>query len=106
MSFGGQQRLDKIGQRSKQLAADLNAHQLKSIAAGRVMAALGDRIIAALNVKFDKQSAALDKSVELLAVLTRVAEEALQPHGRWAMWPWCDRWIIIRARQRERVRSR
>ena len=42
------------------------------------MAALDDRVIAALNVKIDKQSAALDKSAELLAVLMRVAEEALQ----------------------------
>ena len=79
MPFGGQQRLDKIGQRSKQLAADLNAHQLRLTAAGRVMESLDDRIIAALNAKFDKQSAALDKSAALLAVLTRVAEEALQP---------------------------
>ena len=43
------------------------------------MESLDDMIIAALNAKFDKQSAALDKSVELLAVLTRVAEETLQP---------------------------
>ena len=79
MPFGGQQRLDTIVQRSEQLAADLNAKQLRLTAAGRVMAALDDRIFAALNVKFDKQSAALDKSAELLAVLMRVAEEALQP---------------------------
>ena len=39
MPFGGQQQLDKIVQRSEQLATDLNAQQLRSIAAGRVMAA-------------------------------------------------------------------
>ena len=79
MLLGGQQRLAKIVQRTEQLAADLNAQQLRSIAAGKVMAALDDRIIAALNVKIDKQSAALDKSAELLAVRMRVAEGALQP---------------------------
>ena len=79
MPFGGQQRLDKIVQRSEQLAADLNAQQLRLTAAGRVMAALDGRIHAEYAVKIDKQSAALDKSAELLAVLMRVAEEALQP---------------------------
>ena len=78
MPLGGQQRLDKIGQRMEQLAAALDAQQLRSIAAGRAMAALDDRI-AALEAKLDKQSAALDKIAELLAVHTRVAEEALQP---------------------------
>jgi len=43
------------------------------------MESLDDRIAIALNAKFDKRSAALDKSVELLDALTRVAEEALQP---------------------------
>ena len=43
------------------------------------MAALDDRIHAALNDKIDKQSAALDKLAELLAEHMRVAEEALQP---------------------------
>ena len=45
MLLGGQQRLDKIVQRIEQLAADLNAQQLRLIAAGRVMAALDDRIM-------------------------------------------------------------
>ena len=79
MPFEGQQRLDQVVQRREQLEADLNAHQLRLTAAGRVMESLDDRIKTALNAKFDKQSAALDKSVALLAVLTRVAEEALQP---------------------------
>ena len=79
MLLGGQQRLEKVVQRSEQLAADLNAQQLRSIAAGRVMAALDDRIHAALNDKIDKQSAALDKLAELLAEHMRVAEEEPQP---------------------------
>ena len=78
MLLGGQQRLDKIVQRIEQLAAALDAQRLRSIAAGRAMAALDD-MIAALDAKLDKQSAALDKTAELLAVHTRVAEEALQP---------------------------
>ena len=78
MPLGGQQRLDKIGQRMEQLTAALDAQRLRSIADARAMAALGDRI-AALEAKLDKQSAALDKIAELLAVHTRVAEEALQP---------------------------
>ena len=79
MPLEGQQRLGQVVQRREQLAAELNAHQLRLAAAGRAMESLDDRIVAALNAKFDKRSAALDKSVELLAVLTRVAEEALQP---------------------------
>ena len=75
----GQQRLDQVVQRREQLAAELNAHQLRLAAAGRVMEPLDDRIVAALTAKFDKRSAALDKIAELLAVHTRVAEEALQP---------------------------
>ena len=43
------------------------------------MAALDDMIHAEYVVKLNKQSAALDKSPELLAELMRVAEEALQP---------------------------
>jgi hypothetical protein len=78
MPLGGQQRLDKIGQRMEQLTAALDAQRLRSIADVRAMAALGDRI-AALEAKLDKQSAALDKIAELLAVHTRVAEEAMQP---------------------------
>jgi hypothetical protein len=78
MLLGGQQRLEKIGQRIDQLAADINAQQLRLIAAGRAVVALNDRIHAE-NAKIDKQRAALDKHVELLAVHTRVAEEALQP---------------------------
>ena len=75
MPLGGQQRLDKIGQRMKQLTAALDAQRLRSIAA---MAALDD-MTAALDAKLDKKSAALNKIAELLAVHTRVAEEALQP---------------------------
>ena len=78
MLLGGQQRLEKIGQRIDQLAADINAQQLRLIAAGRAVVALNDRIHAE-NATIDKQCAALDKHVELLAVHTRVAEEALQP---------------------------
>ena len=78
MLLGGQQRLEKIGQRIDQLAADINAQQLRLIAAGRAVLALNDRINAEY-AKIDKQCAALDKHVELLAVHTRVAEEALQP---------------------------
>ena len=78
MLLGGQQRLETIGQRIEQLAADLNAQQLRLIAAGRVMAALNGRIHAEY-AKIDKQSAALGKLAELLAEQMRVAEEALQP---------------------------
>ena len=78
--LGGQQRLDKIVQRTEQLVADLNAQQLRSFAACRVVLALDDRIHAAQRVEIDKQSAALDKSAERLDALMRVAEEALQPH--------------------------
>ena len=54
MLLGGQQqRLEKIGQRIDQLAADINAQQLRLIAAGRAMAALNDRIHAEY-VKIDK----------------------------------------------------
>jgi len=77
--LGGYRRLEKIGQRIEQLAADLNAQQLRLIAAGRAMAALNDSRIHAEYVKIDKQFAALDKHVELLAEHMRVAEEALQP---------------------------
>ena len=62
------------------------------------MESLDDRIVAALNAKFDKRSAALDKSVELLAMLTRVAEESLQPpvspeiRGNAGL---CDRGVIV-----------
>ena len=78
MLLGGQQRLEKIGQRIEQLSADLNAQQLKMVAAGRVMTALNVRIHAE-NAKIDKQSAALDKLSELLAEHTRVVEGVLQP---------------------------
>ena len=78
MLLGGQQRLDKIVQRMEQLVAALNAQQLRLIEADRGTAALDD-MIAALDAKLDKQSAALDKIAELLAVHTRVTEEALQP---------------------------
>ena len=44
MLLGGQQRLDKIGQRIEQLVADLNAQQLRLTAAARVMAAPTGRI--------------------------------------------------------------
>ena len=56
MLLGGRQRLEKIVQRSEQLAAGLNAQQLRSIAAGRVMAALDDRMIAALKGATTKTS--------------------------------------------------
>ena len=79
MLLGGQQRLDKIGQRLEQLTADLNAQQLRLITAGRVMAALDDRMYAEYVNKIDNQSAALDKLAELLAEQMHVAEEALQP---------------------------
>ena len=79
MLLQGQQRLDQVVQRRVQLAAEVNAQQLRLAEAGRVMESLDDRMAAALNAKFGKRSAALDKSVELLAVLTRVAEETLQP---------------------------
>ena len=85
MLLGGQQRLEKIVQRREQLVADLNAQQPRSIAAGRIMAALDGRIIAALNVKIDKQSAALGILAELLAERRRVAEEALQPLASYKM---------------------
>ena len=78
MLLGGQQRLEKIGQRIDQLAADINAQQLRLIAAGKAVLALNDRTNAKY-AKIEKQCAALDKHVELLAVHTRVAEEALQP---------------------------
>ena len=94
----GQQRLGQVVQRREQLAAELNAHQLRLAAAGRVMESLDDRIVAALNAKFDKRSAALGKSVKLLAALTRVAEEALQPSvspkKRGNVGP-CDRGVIV-----------
>lgn len=62
------------------------------------MESLDDRLAAALNAKFDKRSAALDKSEKLLAALTRVAEEALQPlvssEKRGNVGP-CDRGAIV-----------
>ena len=73
----GQQRLDQVVQRREQLADELNAQQLRLADAGRVMESLDGRMAAALNAKFDKRSAALDKSEELLAAFTSVAEEAL-----------------------------
>ena len=79
MLFEGQQRLDQVVQRREQLAAELDVQQLRLAAAGREMESLDGRLAAALNAKFDKRSAALDKSEKLLAALTRVAEEALQP---------------------------
>ena len=75
----GQQRLDQVVQRREQLAAELDAQQLRLAAAGKEMESLDGRLAAALNAKFDKRSAALDKSEKLLAALTRLAEEALQP---------------------------
>ena len=78
MLLGGQQRLEKIGQRIEQLAADFNAQQPTLIAAGKVMAELNGRMHVEY-VKIDKQSAALDKHAELLAEQMRVPEEALQP---------------------------
>ena len=80
MLLGGQQRLEKIVRRfEQQLAAGLNAQQLRLITAGRVMAALDGRIHSEYVSKIDKQSAALGKLAELLAEHMRVAEEALQP---------------------------
>ena len=94
----GQQRLDQVVQRREQLAAELNAQQLRLAAAGREMESLDDRLAAALNAEFDKRSAALDKSEKLLAALTRVAEEALQPlvssEKRGNVGP-CDRGAIV-----------
>ena len=93
----GQQRLDQVVQRREQLAAELNAHQLRLAAAGRAMESFDERIAIALNAKFDKRSAALDKSVELLGALTRVAEEALQPPAspkKRGVGP-CDRGAIV-----------
>ena len=78
MLLGGQQRLDKIGQRIVQLVADLNAQHLRLIAARRVLAVLNGRIHAEY-AKIDRQFAALDIHAELLAEQMRVAEEALQP---------------------------
>ena len=78
MQSEGQQRLEQVVQMREQLEAELNAQQLRLAEAGREMESLGS-MAAALNAKLDKQSAALDKSVELMAALTRVAEEALQP---------------------------
>ena len=66
----------------------------------KLLESLDDRIVAALNAKFDKRSAALDKSVELLvlAVLARVAEEAPQPlvssKMRGDVGP-CDRGVVV-----------
>ena len=79
MLFEGQKRLDQVVQMREKLVAELNAQQLRLAAAGREMESLDNRSAAALNAKFDKRSAALGKSEKLLAALTRVAEEALQP---------------------------
>ena len=111
MQSEGQQRLEQVVQMREQLDAELNAQQLRLAAAGREMEPLDDRLAAALNAKFDKRSAALDKAEKLLAALTRVAEEALQPlvssekRGNVGP-PWRDRRFVIRTRQHERVRSR
>ena len=78
MQSEGQQRLEQVVQMREQLEAELNAQQLRLAEAGREMESL-DSMAAALNAKLDKQSAALDKIAEPLAVRTRVAEEAMQP---------------------------
>ena len=112
MLLGGQQRLETIGQRIEQLAADLNAQQLRLIAAGRVMAALNDGAHAGY-VKIDKQSAALDKLAELLAEHRRLAEEVLQPLASSKMSGdaapsdrgMIDSSYIIHARRRESIRG-
>ena len=74
----GQQRLEQVVQMREQLEAELNAQHLRLAEAGREMESLGS-MAAALNAKCGKLSAALDKSAEPMAALTRGAEEALQP---------------------------
>jgi transposase len=78
---GGLMRVAKIGQKQEQLAAEINALQLRTlVAAVRVVAELDGRMLAEQVRKIaalGKQSAALDKQAELLAEQTRVAVHML-----------------------------